>query len=73
MKNFDCKWKFLVVREKILAVSEKNFSCDSLSPSFCNLTDLGIGTLANFSIFRYLFLTFDYLIDSSWLNMFHFE
>ena len=72
MKNFDCKWKILVVRGKILAVSEK-ISVFSLSPSFCNLTDLGIGTLANFSIFRYLFLTFDYLIDSFWLNMFHFE
>ena len=32
-KNFGCEWK--------------TFSCDSLSPSFCNLTDLGIGTLAN--------------------------
>ena len=57
---------------KNLVVSE-NFSCGSVSHSFCNLTDLEIGTLANFSIFRYLLLTFDYLIDSFWLNMFHFE
>ena len=28
---------------------------------FCNLKHLGLGTLANFTIFRYLLTIFDYL------------
>ena len=35
--------------------------CEHFKLQLCNLEHLGLGTLPNFTIFRYLFIIFDYL------------